>query len=192
MYVLADEEDDELIEGRGRGRPAGAVTQYMLTIEQLDAMFNQRINIVSQGWEQGVKKSAMSYIKELDCKKRAELFLFDPWTREEQYYNRTYVLQLLQAAAPFAANTAVAILQGSQLPIMKLILHFQQPAGRKEIKSTGWESVDSLSLEIVDSGVTSTRCKGLMPNRISCMVVYMKGWTTKAHKAAYTEKCSQS
>jgi hypothetical protein len=126
-------------------------------------------------------------LRALNCKFAVELFLGDNWYDQPELYSTAYFEKWLRITAPFASTESVSIYLGRSTTIRSLIANYQTSTGKQAIKQTGWGWVDNESFDVVNSYCNTSRANGMVSNRESAIVVYMKGWKTRAHKKIYTE-----
>ena len=131
---------------------------------------------------------AKQIMRALGCKNGVELFLGDPWYDQSDFYSTAYFENFLKLIAPFASKESVCVYLGRSTVIRSLIANYTQSArGKKDIRDTGWGWVDNESFDFVNSSLNTTRAGGMISNRDSAIVVYMKGWKTKPHKKIFTD-----
>ena len=170
------------------GRPLGAKNVLSYSMEEIKEQVDGRFKLYPRPWEDLKDREAKELCNEIGSKTRCELFLADPWYEQKQFYTAAYFEEYLTAMAPFASPEAVCVYFGRSAEIHSLIAKFAlTKAGRRAIKETGWGWVDKESFEIVNASLSTSRAGGMVSNRQAAVVVYMKKWNTKAHKAIFTQ-----
>ena len=170
------------------GRPLGAKNVLSYSMEEVKEQVNGRFRLYPRPWEDLKDMDVKELCNDIGSKSRCELFLGDPWYEQKLFYTAAYFVEYLTAMAPFASLEAVCVYFGRSAEIHALIAKFALTrAGRRAIKGTGWGWVDKESFQIVNASLSTSRAGGMVSNRQAAVVVYMKQWNTKAHKAIFTQ-----